>query len=123
MTTLTQDEIDVIVKKILDDAVSAYQELKIRYFFDCLVKIMECAEAVPKLAGTDKKKVVKSVLTQLVERIPFQNATEKNLIVFLVNSDVVDLIIDGIVKLTKERCKINLKEVMEKAGCKCCCIV
>jgi hypothetical protein len=122
MTTLTQTEIDVIVKKILDNALEAYKELKIRDFFDCLVKIMECAEAIPKLVGTDKKLIVKSVLTQLIDHIPFQNATEKNLIVFLINSDVVDLLIDGIVKLTKEGCKINLKEVMKKAGCKCCIV-
>jgi len=122
MSTLTQAEIDVIVKEIFDKAVLAYNELKIKDFFDCLVKIMECAEKYTKLIGADKKKIVKSVLSQLVDHISSQNATEKNLISFLVNSDVVDLIIDGIVKLTKEGCKINIQEIIAKAKCKCCIV-
>lgn len=116
---MTQTDIDATVKTIVDKAIEAYSELKIKDFFDCLVKIMECAEAIPKLIGADKKRIVKSVLTQIIDKIPFTNQNEKNIVVFLVNSDIVDLVIDGIVKLTKEGCKINIKEIQEKC-CKCC---
>lgn len=119
----TQDEIDVIVKSVIDKAIAAYSELKLKDFFECLVKIMECAEAIPKLTGADKKKIVKSVLSQIIDRINFPSQSEKSVFVFLVNSDIVDLIIDGIVKLTKEGCSINIKEIIaEKCGCKCCIV-
>lgn len=113
----TQAEIDANIKIIIDSVLAAYKELTIKDFFDCIVKLMECAEAIPTLVGADKKKVVKGVLVQIIQRINIPNKGEKDLILLLVNSGLVDLIIDGIVKLTKEGCKINVQEL----AAKCCC--
>lgn len=116
----TQTDIDANVKKIVDNVMAAYTEFTLKDFFECVVKLMECAEAIPLLAGADKKKVVKSVLSQIVTKINIPNPSEKEMITFLVNSGLVDLIIDGIVKLTKDGCKINVQELASKCCCKCC---
>lgn len=114
----TQTEIDENIKIIIDNILAAYKELTLKDFFDCIVKLMECAEVIPTLVGTDKKKVVKSVLVQIIQRINIPNKGEKDLILLLVNSGLVDLIIDGIVKLTKEGCKINIQDLASKCCCK-----
>lgn len=115
--------IDTSVSTILDNAIGVYKDLALKDFFDCLVKLMECAEQVPTLIGADKKKVVKSVLTQLVNKINFKTQQEKDVIMFLINSGLVDIVIDSIVKLTKEGCKINLQQVMKTACCGKCTLM
>lgn len=123
---ITQNDIDANILKIVNSAISAYNEMTSKDVFACIVNVMECAEAIPLLSGADKKKVVKGVLSQIITRINIPNESEKTMILFLINSGLVDLIIDGIVKLTKEGCKINVQELAEKCKCKCCgdkCII
>lgn len=115
----SQEDIDANVKRIVNNVSLAYKELRLSDFFACIVKLMECAEAIPILIGADKKKVVKSVLTQIVNTINIPLQRDRELIMLLINSGIIDLIIDGIVKLTKEGCKINIQELANK--CNCCC--
>ena len=123
----SQTDVDANITKLVNSVIEAYKEIKLNDFFACVVKLMEGAEAIPALSGADKKKVVKGVLNQIVEKINIPNPKEKEIIVFLINSGLVDLIIDGIVKLTKEGCKINVQEIVAKCNscCKCgkCCIM
>ena len=119
-STTTTTDVDANITKIVDNVISAYTEFTLKDFFECIVKLMECAEAIPLLAGADKKKVVKGVLTQLITKLNIPDQGEKDVILFLINSSIVDLMIDGIVKLTKEGCKINVQQIIEKCGCKCC---
>lgn len=115
----TQAELDANVEKIFSNVISVYHNMQLKDVLGCTVKIMECAELIPSFVGADKKKVVKGVINLIVDQIPFPDPREKTVVVFLVNSGLIDLIIDAIVKLTKEGCRINIQEVMKKACCKC----
>ena len=114
----TQAEIDATVAKILADIIVAYKEIQLKDFFECLIKLMECAEAIPMLIGADKKKVVIGVLKAVIEKIPFKKQSDKEIVMFIVNSGIVGLIIDTIVGLTKKGCKINVPQII-KEHCKC----
>lgn len=114
----TQAEIDALVAKILADVIVAYKEIQLKDFFECLIKLMECAEAIPVIVGADKKKVVLGVLKAIIEKIPFKRQSDKEIVMFIVNSGIVSLIIDTIVGLTKKGCKINVPQLV-KEHCKC----
>ena len=122
----SQSEINANINKILDSSVGVYKDLQMKDMFGCVTKLMECAETIPTLKGADKKQVVVGVLGQLVHTIPFPNEKEAEMVMSFVNSGLVGLIIDGVVNLTKEGCKINIQEVEQKCSkcCKCkCCIM
>ena len=113
----TQAEIDILIARIFADVLSSIQELSGKDFIGCLVKLMEVVEEIPNIIGVDKKKVVKGVLLQLVSKLPIQNQQEKAIITNIVSSSFIDFIIDEIVTLTKNGCRINLPQLAQ--SCKC----
>jgi hypothetical protein len=118
----SQSDIDQQVAIILNNIIGIYKDIELKDIFAILVKLMECAEQIPSFVGADKKKVVKSVLTQIIERINFPKKAEKDLIIMLINCGIIDIAIDSIIKLTKEGCKINLQAVLKESCCgKCKC--
>lgn len=119
----SQEQIDANISSIASNILDVYKDITMSDFFGCLVKLMESAELLPSLAGADKKKVVKGVLNQLISKINFPKQGEKQLLEFIVNSGLIDLIIDGIVDLTKNGCQINIEQLAQKCCCGGKCII
>jgi hypothetical protein len=116
----SQSEIDANIIRILSGVTGAYKDMQMKDMFGCIVKIMESAEEIPALVGVDKKKIVIGVLSQLVNSIPFPDPRQREIVLGFVNSGLAGLMIDGIIKITKEGCRINV-EHLENACAKCCC--
>jgi hypothetical protein len=94
---------------MFDDIIDMYKDVEFEHrdMRDCLVKLMECVEMMPKLAGADKKKVVKGVLVLIVNHVHI-NEKEKNRIIYMLTNDIIDMIIDLIIELSKNTPKLNL---------------
>lgn len=110
----TQISTDEHIKHVFDDIILIYKDLTLKDFFGMLIKLMELAEEIPHLAGSDKKKIVKGVISQILIRVNIPNPKEKEVLIFLAESGLVEFLIDSIVKLTKEGCKINIPQIVEK---------
>lgn len=119
------EDLNLIIAKLVGEVLGAYKELTMQNFFSCLIRLMEAVELIPTLVGEDKKYIVKEVLKQIVNQVNISDKELQQLLVMFVNSFLLDLIIDGIVKLTKEGCKINFQEMIDKFNtCRCqpkCC--
>lgn len=115
----TQTDINSVISTLVENALAVYKDIKTKDIMGVIVKLMESVETLPMLTGADKKQVVLVVLTQVVQRINFQNPAEKESLLAFINSGLVSIIIDGIIKLTKEGCKINVQQ-LEQSCSKCC---
>jgi len=110
----TQQEIDKIIEKMCEDIVEMYKDVEIDTInmHDFIIKLMECVEMIPKLVGADKKNVVKGVLLIIIEKIHIKQS-EKDKIIYILTNNIIDIIIDLIVKMTKTSTTIN-HPVIEK---------
>lgn len=109
MYMATQDEIDKIIEKMFNDIIDMYKDVEFEHhdMRDCMIKLMECVEMMPKLVGADKKRVVKGVLILVIHHVHI-NEKEKNRIIYMLTNDIVDMIIDLIIELSKNTPKLNL---------------
>ncbi len=71
MYMATQDEIDKIIEKMFNDIIDMYKDVEFEHhdMRDCMIKLMECVEMMPKLVGADKKRVVKGVLILVIHHV------------------------------------------------------
>lgn len=118
---MSQVDIEQQVSTIYNLIVGTVTEMKAKDFLGCLVKIMEAAESIPGLIGADKKKIVKQVLTLLVNKITFPIAQEKEFVLSIINGPLIDYIIDEIVTLTKTGCRINIEQLVKSKCSSCSC--
>lgn len=109
MNQTTQEEIDKLIEKMFSDIIDMYKDVEFEHhdMRDCLIKLMECVEMMPKLVGADKKKVVKGVLILIVHHVHI-NEKEKNRIIYMLTNDIIDMIIDLIIEVSKNSPKLNL---------------
>lgn len=89
--------------------------------FILLTQVMSMVESYPHLSGEEKKEIVMTVFTMLLDEIdviyPDITESDKSLIIASVRllSPMIDGIIDGI------RGKIDINKIKSKfSGCKCC---
>jgi hypothetical protein len=108
----SQERINEIVKKMYEDIIQMYKdvEFETRDLHDCLIKLIECVELVPDLIGADKKKIVIAVITLAIEHLHIKE-TDKEKIIYMLTHDIISMIIDLIVYLSKHPCNINKKTV------------
>ena len=85
--------------------------------FPFVVSVMESVEQVPGIDGSNKKSIVKFIVTSIVNDMKSDNSSIKAAIKYFIDSGLLDCIIDGIVSLTKNGCLIN---VGDGKKCKCC---
>lgn len=111
------DAINKAIDKITSEVPDIYRDLKSHNIMHCVINLMECAEAFPALVGADRKKVVVQVLLRMLEKSSTLGSGELEMIKFLVNSGLIDSMIEGIITITKQGCKINMYSIA-KAGVK-----
>jgi len=119
-TTITDTEMDVIVQRVVENAITTYKELNMKNIFSCVIMAMELVETVTTLSGGDKLKIVKKALSQIVQKCNIP-AEDKKIIEMFIDSDLIDVVISGIVFLTKNGCKINLQQLEETIKKTCGC--
>jgi len=110
----SQQEIDDIIERIFQDICQMYKDVEFntRDMHDCLFRLMEIVENIPTLVGADKKKIVIGVLYLIIHHLHI-NENEKEKILYMLSHDIVDMIIDLIVRLTKYPHKINFRQAGE----------
>jgi len=101
-------DIDQIIKQLYDEMVLMYKDMTFKTpdFHDCIIRLMECVEIMPKLVGADKKKIVKGVLLLIINKLKIDES-EKKKIIYILTNDIIDIIIDLVIKMTRNSCKIN----------------
>lgn len=99
----SQTEIDEIINKIYTNIIEIYKDLTLKDFFNCVLKLIECAEEYTNLIGSDKKKIVKGVLILIVNKINFSNPKEKEMILFVLTSSILDILIDTFVGILNKK--------------------
>ena len=108
----SQQEIDDIIERIFQDICQMYKDVEFdtRNIHDCLIRLIEIVEEIPTLVGADKKKIVIGVLNLIIHHLHIKE-TEKQKIIYMLTHEIIDMIIDLVVKLTKTPSKINFKQV------------
>lgn len=116
----SQKQIDEAIEKICDDFIVIYQDMEFdrHNLKDCLIRLMECVELMPTLIGADKKKVVLGVIVVLIEKLKI-NEGEKEVIIYLLEHDIIALLVEIIVKLTKNPAQLNAFRTGAKASAYC----
>lgn len=110
----SQKEIDEIIEKIFQDICQIYKDVEFdtKDMHDCLIRLMEIVETMPTLIGADKKKIVIGVLYLIIHHLRIKDI-EREKIQYMLSHDIIDMIIDLIVKLTKFPSRINLKQAAQ----------
>ena len=104
----SQQRINEIIEKIFQDALKMYKDIDFDTgdLHDCLIRLMECVELIPELVGADKKKVVIGVITLLIHHLKITES-EKSKIMYMLTHDIIDMMIDLIVRVVKHPPKIT----------------
>jgi hypothetical protein len=107
----SQQEIDDIIERIFQDICQMYKdvEFETKDMHDCLIRLMEIVENIPTLVGADKKKIVIGVLYLIIHHLHISES-EKEKILYMLTHDIVGMIVDLIVRLTKSPSKINFRQ-------------
>jgi hypothetical protein len=110
----SQQEIDEIIENIFQDICKMYKDIEFdtRDMHDCLIRLMEIVEDIPILIGTDKKKIVIGVIYLIIHHFHIKES-EKNKLLYMLSHDIIDMMVDMIVKLTKTQSKINQKQSVD----------
>jgi hypothetical protein len=116
----SQKQIDETIEKLCDDFIEIYHDVEFdrHNLKDCLFRLMECVELMPILIGSDKKKVVIGVVVVLVEKLKI-NDDEKAVIIYLLEHDIIELLVEIIIKLTKNPIQLNAFRTGAKASSYC----
>jgi len=104
----SQSRIDEIIEEIFQDSIHMYKDVEFdsRDLHDCLLRLMECVELIPELIGVDKKKIVIGVVKMIIHHLQIKEI-DKEKIMFMLTHDIIDMMIDLIVKLTRSPSQIN----------------
>lgn len=104
----SQSRIDEIIEEIFQDSIHMYKDVEFdsRDLHDCLLRLMECVELIPELVGADKKKIVIGVIKMIIHHLQIKEI-DKEKIMFMLTHDIIDMMIDLIVKLTRSPSQIN----------------
>jgi hypothetical protein len=113
----SQSRIDEIIEEIFQDSIQMYKDVEFdsRDLHDCLLRLMECVELIPELVGADKKKVVTGVIKMIIHHLQIKEI-DKEKIMFMLTHDIIDMMIDLIVKLTRSPSKINTVNISETSS-------
>lgn len=108
----SQQKINEIIEDLYKNIIQMYKDVEFesRDLHDCLIKLIECVELVPGLIGADKKKIVIGVITLVVEHLHIKDA-DKEKIMYMLTHDIISMIIDLIVQLSKKPCQINTQKI------------
>jgi hypothetical protein len=116
----SQKHIDETIEKLCDDFIKIYHDMEFdrHNLKDCLIRLMECVELIPTLIGAEKKQVVLGVVVVLVEKLKI-NEDEKAVIIYLLEHDIIALLVEIIIKLTKNPVQLNAFRTGAKASAYC----
>lgn len=118
----TNNSGEVYLDNIVSDLLLSFRPLGMINFFACLIRAMECVEVFTELTGAEKKKTVINAVVKFIKLTEFANTQDRDTIIFLVESGVIDSVIECIITLTKIGCKINIQKILEEK-CKCCVVL